>query len=108
MDKLRSVKARIMGIIFSVVVSACFILGNGKTAFAEESDPVCRIGETTYESLGDAISNAHNRETITMIADSEEEIYSTVQKIQSILKIYDTNGRKMNQLQFQKMVRIMK
>ncbi|MBQ1733404.1 MAG: ATP-grasp domain-containing protein [Lachnospiraceae bacterium] len=36
----------------------------------------------------------------TMIADSEEEIYSTVQKIQSILKIYDTNGRKMNQLQF--------
>ena len=72
MDKLRSVKARIMGIIFSVVVSACFILGNGKTAFAEESDPVCRIGETTYESLDDAISNALNRETITMIADSDE------------------------------------
>ncbi len=57
-----------------------------------------QVGDTVKEEYIGTLQQHFGR--FTMIAESEEEIYRAVREIQSELKIFDTNGRKMNELQF--------
>ncbi len=56
------------------------------------------IGETVKKEYIGTLQQHFGR--FTMIADSAEEIYATTKKIQSMLKIFDTDGNQMNTLQF--------
>ncbi len=56
------------------------------------------IGETVKKEYIGTLQQHFGR--FTMIADSTEEIYDAVKKIQSMLKVIDTDGKQMNTLQF--------
>ncbi|MFQ6893329.1 MAG: S-layer homology domain-containing protein [Acutalibacter sp.] len=79
--------------LLATLLALCLIVGMIPVAASAEDGDVAQVGNNTYATLGEAVSNASSGETIKMIADTDISDTGLIVPEEKSL-ILDINGKK--------------
>ena len=79
--------------LLATLLALCLIVGMIPVAASAEDGDVAQVGNNTYATLGEAVSNASSGEKITMIADTDISDTGLIVPEEKSL-ILDINGKK--------------